>query len=89
MVDGPLVLLGFGLLQLARNVAIHAQTRKVFRRLGFSNISVNASFFGTAIATISFVIATSVRDSGEASISIGATDLDRITMEVRSSIVVR
>ena len=70
VVSGPLVVVDFGLLQLARNLAIQAQMRKVFHRLRFSNISVNASFFSTATARISLAILASARDSGEACTSI-------------------
>ena len=61
VVSGPLVLTDFVPLQLARNLAIQAQTRKVFHRLRFSNISVNTSFFGTATARISLAILDSTR----------------------------
>lgn len=55
--------LEFGLLQLARNLAIQVQTRKVFHRLFFSNSSLNASFFGGAKDRISFVTLAPAQDS--------------------------
>ena len=65
VVSGPSNLVDFEFLQLARNLLVHAQMRKVFNRLKVSKISLNTSFFGRAIVRISFVTLASARDSEE------------------------